>query len=158
MTYYKAKSMPRALLNVSGMHTTQNQGGGSKKAGLVPTETASVISAMSYRTRGLPNKQFKTLGRNQAIVSAASTAEESTPAAEESAPAPAIEDALFSQIKQTLSIDYEKESGSEENDNFGWSVSVSGNRAIVGAFSKDEEGYEAGSLQSLNNAVSYSKM
>ena len=145
--------MPRALLNVSGMHTTQNQGGGSKKAGLVPTETASVISAMSYRIRGLPNKQFKTLERNQAIVSAA---EESAPAtteesaAEESAPAPAVEDALFSQIKQTLSIDYE--SGSEEADNFGYSVSVSGNRAIVGAFTKDEEGYIAGNLQSLNNA------
>lgn len=145
MTYYKAKTMPRALLNVTGMHTTQNQGGGSKKAGLVPTETASVISAMSYRTRGLPNKQFKTLGRNQAIISAAT--EESAPA-----PAPAVEDALFSQIKQTLSIDYEKEESSEEPDNFGYSVSVSGNRAIVGAFTKDEEGYEGGNLQSLNNA------
>ena len=57
---------------------------------------------------------------------------------------------MFSQIKQTLSIDYE--SGSEEHDNFGRSVSVSGNRAIVGAYTKDEEGYEAGNLQILDRA------
>lgn len=34
--------------------TNQNQGGGSKKAGLVPTETASVATASAYRIRGLP--------------------------------------------------------------------------------------------------------
>mgnify|MGYP001478327395 FL=1 len=34
--------------------TNQNQGGGMKKAGLVPTETASVAQALSYRVRGLP--------------------------------------------------------------------------------------------------------
>lgn len=46
--------MSRTLLSVSGMHTTQNQGGGSKKAGLVPTETASVATAQAYSVRGLP--------------------------------------------------------------------------------------------------------
>ena len=34
--------------------TNQNQGGGMKKAGLVPTETASVSQARAYRVRGLP--------------------------------------------------------------------------------------------------------
>lgn len=46
--------MPRTLLTVSSMHTTQNQGGGVKKAGLVPTETASRATALAYRTNGLP--------------------------------------------------------------------------------------------------------
>lgn len=34
--------------------TNQNQGGGDKKAGLVPTETASVATAISYKVKGLP--------------------------------------------------------------------------------------------------------
>ena len=34
--------------------TNQNQGGGSKKAGLVPPEPASVAPATAYRIRGLP--------------------------------------------------------------------------------------------------------
>lgn len=34
--------------------TNQNQGGGDKKAGLVPTETASVAAAISYKVKGLP--------------------------------------------------------------------------------------------------------
>jgi len=34
--------------------TNQNQGGGNKKAGLVPTETASVATAISYKVNGLP--------------------------------------------------------------------------------------------------------
>ena len=34
--------------------TSQNQGGGDKKAGLVPTETASVATAVGYNVRGLP--------------------------------------------------------------------------------------------------------
>ncbi len=34
--------------------TNQNQGGGEKKAGLVPTETASVATAIGYKVRGLP--------------------------------------------------------------------------------------------------------
>mgnify|MGYP001207475011 CR=1 FL=1 len=43
--------MPRTTTTVSGMLTTQNQGGGSKKAGLVPTETASVAQALAYAER-----------------------------------------------------------------------------------------------------------
>jgi len=46
--------MPRTTTTVSGMLTTQNQGGGNKKAGLVPTETASVAQARSYRERSYP--------------------------------------------------------------------------------------------------------
>jgi hypothetical protein len=46
--------MPRTTTTVSGMLTTQNQGGGNKKAGLVPTETASVAQANAYRERGYP--------------------------------------------------------------------------------------------------------
>tara|TARA_B100000927_G_C16209373_1_gene366909 strand:+ start:341 stop:574 length:234 start_codon:yes stop_codon:yes gene_type:complete len=34
--------------------TNQNQGGGDKKAGLVPTETASVATTVAYNVRGLP--------------------------------------------------------------------------------------------------------
>ena len=46
--------MPRTTTTVSGMLTTQNQGGGNKKAGLVPTETASVAQANAYRVSGYP--------------------------------------------------------------------------------------------------------
>ena len=46
--------MPRTLLTVSSMQTTQNQGGGNKKAGLVPTEAASRATALAYRVSGLP--------------------------------------------------------------------------------------------------------
>ena len=46
--------MPRTTTTVSGMLTTQNQGGGNKKAGLVPTETASVAQATAYRVSGYP--------------------------------------------------------------------------------------------------------
>ena len=51
--------MPRTTLTVSGMLTTQNQGGGNKKAGLVPTETASVAQAQAYKENGyLKNVEF----------------------------------------------------------------------------------------------------
>jgi hypothetical protein len=36
--------------------TNQNQGGGDKKAGSVPTETASRATQVSYQVRGLPKK------------------------------------------------------------------------------------------------------
>jgi hypothetical protein len=47
---YNAGSRARHVSSI----TNQNQGGGNKKAGLVPTETASVATALSYRVRGLP--------------------------------------------------------------------------------------------------------
>lgn len=47
---YNAGSRARHVSSI----TNQNQGGGPKKAGLVPTETASHATALAYRTRGLP--------------------------------------------------------------------------------------------------------
>ena len=50
--------MPRTTLTVSGMLTTQNQGGGSKKAGLV-LRLASVAQAQAYKENGyLKNVTF----------------------------------------------------------------------------------------------------
>ena len=142
--------MPTIFTNVSSTYTNQNQGGGSKKAGLVPTETASVVTAMAYRIRGLPKQLSNTLQRGNSKTKARSRNKMKV-TKEEIEKAPVVEEEeieegsvveedvpLFSTIKQSISIDYTE--GTEEYDWFGWSVSISGNRAIIGAPLKDESG------------------
>jgi hypothetical protein len=124
--------MPRNLLSGSSRLTNRDQGGGSKKGGLAPTATASTT-----RFRAMYSRAGYSLEDYQEDAGSNSSDPDPAPAP---APAPATDP--LSQITQTLIRDPD----STSRDSFGWSVSISGKRAIVGACNTSEEG--------LNNAGS----